>query len=127
MRPRHIGQPLNLAPINGNPGYFQQILACGLIAFPRGSPGSQTNQRRGKAVDQAQRLIQWGSALMVGLIVKVIAPKMDGAKDGIHLKWAVGMTFFANTAGVLWNVQSRGFKQRFKQAATILEQRLAQP
>ena len=127
LRSRHISQSLNLPAINGNPGYFQQILAGGLIPFSRGRARSQANQRRGKAVDQAQRLVQWGAPPLRVLIVKVVSPQVDAAKNALHLEGAIGMTLFTGAAGVVWNVQGSGIKQPFQQTATVLEQRLTQP
>jgi hypothetical protein len=126
LRSRHLDQALNLPPVDDNARYFQQVLTGGLITFPGGGPRSQTDQGWGKAMDQAQGLIQGGASLTGGLVVKVIAPQVDGAKDTVHLQGPLGMAFFAGTAGVLWNVQSVGFQQAFQQAASILEQSLAQ-
>jgi hypothetical protein len=127
LRSRHVGQPLNLAPVNGNACHFEQVLACRLITFPGSSPRRQANQGRGKPMNQAQGLIQRGAPQVGSLVVKVIAPQSDDAKNAFHLENAIGMALFTAMAGVFWNVQGRAIKQPFEQTASVLEQRLAQP
>jgi len=105
-RSDQVDQPLDLASVQAHASLGQQVVAGRLVAFFGRRPCGQTHQRRRKAVDQAQRLIERTPSGAGGGLVEIVPAQGDGAKERVDVLGPLGMTFFSGLAGVAGHVQA---------------------